>query len=104
MSKAVFYIDEDFVLSTEHHNDESLVVHCNVFRNSHGVMKKICKEFAKLTLDAEAGGYVYLDTYSPNPKFCEMWGFTHMGIDFEYEGKMHSHYRYELMNILKGGV
>lgn len=96
MSKSIFYIDEDFSISTEHSDAETLVVHCDVNRHSHGVMKKIYKEFAKLTLEAAESRYKYLDTYSPTPKFCEMLCFEYMGVDFEHEGKVHSHYRYSL--------
>lgn len=92
----IFYIGKSFTISTEHQDKDVLVVHCDVVEWSHTVMKKIYKEFAKLLKDSSEAGYKFIDTYSPNHKFCEMVCFTDMGIDFEYEGKMHSHYRYYL--------
>lgn len=96
MSKNVFYIDEDLLIATEPMDKESLVVHCEVYKNSHNVIKKFYREFAKLTHDAEEEGYKHLDAYSPNRKFCELACFYDMGLEFMYEDKVHAHYRYDL--------
>ena len=96
MSSCIFYIDKDLTISTEHMDRDSLVVHCEIRRSSHGVIKKFYKEFAKLTSDSEEEGYKYLDAYSPNRKFCELACFVEMGLEFNYEGRVHSHYRYYL--------
>ena len=96
MSKSIFYIDEDLMIATEHASKSSLVVHCEVYRNSHGVIKKFYKEFAKLVEDSTEGGYEHLDTYSPNTKFCELACFYSMGLELMYNNKLHHHYRYDL--------
>jgi hypothetical protein len=96
MSSDVFYIDKDLTISTEHMNGDSLVVHCEIRRSTHGVIKKFYKQFAYLVEDSEGEGYKYLDAYSPNKKFCELACFVEMGLEFNYNGMVHSHYRYYL--------
>ena len=95
MSKEVFYEDKNFRIVVEPY-EGNLVVHCSVTRWTHSVLKKLYKEFVRLVEISEERGYKGLDAYSPNPKFCELLCFDYVGIDFMYDDKLHSHYRYEL--------
>jgi len=96
MSRSIFYIDDDFVLSSEHMTDEVLVVHCDVYNWNHRVLKRMYVEWGKMIVDSGEEGYKYLDSFSPNPKFCEFAAFKHMGLDFDLDGIMHSHYRFTI--------
>lgn len=96
MSKEVFYIDDDIVLATEYLNEDVVLAHCSVSKWSLSVLRKLYKQWGKLTNEKHIEGYKYIDTLSPNNKFCEMAGFAYMGLDFDHEGKIHSHYRYSL--------
>lgn len=81
----VYYQDADVLFATD--DDEGiLALHCEVQGWSASKYKKMIKIFAAFLDDAASKGHKQVLSFSPNPKFCELFGAKKFG-EFEYYGK-----------------
>lgn len=84
--RKTIYQDEDVHFEVEE-IDCWLVLHCTVEHWSPSKYKKFIKVFAQFYNQAKSAGYEGMISFSPNPKYCQLFGGKLMG-QIEYEGQI----------------
>ena len=71
--KKTIYQDEDVHFEVEECG-EWLVLHCDVQHWSISKFKRMIRVFAQFIGEAQEAGYKKMVSFSPNPKFCYLFG------------------------------
>ena len=91
--KETFYKDVNIHVEIEPYEGETLV-HCNVYRLSPSIMRKLYTVFVQLQDTLSAQGIYSMRTVSPNIRFCEMFNGEILGT-FRYEGQTYGVVKWE---------
>lgn len=95
-SRETVYKDIDIQFDIEFMGPESLLLHCIVEGEwTPSLYKRALRVFVRFMSDAYDHGYKELISFSPNPKFCKLFGARSMG-EFEYENKTYEVMRWAL--------
>jgi hypothetical protein len=84
--KKTIYQDEDVHFEVEE-VDDWLALHCEVEHWSPSIYKRMIKIFGQFLNEAQKKGYEGLISFSPNPRFCQLFGGRSIG-QLEYEGQL----------------